>query len=61
VAWAAKAAESRARLKVVAAAMVSRCGDGRLLCAITCAAYVKEARGDELKRGHDRETGKVCG
>jgi cellulose synthase/poly-beta-1,6-N-acetylglucosamine synthase-like glycosyltransferase len=61
VAWGAKVAEGRPWLKVLSPAMVYVCGYGPLLCAITFTAYVKEARGAEMKWDKTEKSGKVVG
>jgi len=61
VAWGAKAAESRAGLRLLSPAMIYVCGYGPLLCAITFTAYVKEARGAEMKWDKTEKSGKVLG
>ena len=60
-AWAAKEAEGRGRLRILSPALVYTAGYGPLLCAITFTAYVKEARGAEMKWDKTEKTGKVLG
>jgi cellulose synthase/poly-beta-1,6-N-acetylglucosamine synthase-like glycosyltransferase len=61
VAWAAKEFEGLGRLRVLSPLLVYTAGYGPLLCAITLTAYLKEARGAEMKWDKTVKTGKVLG
>ncbi len=58
-AWAAKLAEQHARLRFLSPALIYISGYGPLLCAITVAAYLAEARGAEQLWEKTEKTGKV--
>jgi len=60
VAWAAKLLESRGRWRLLSPLFVYVAGYGPLLCAITFAAYIYEARGAEMTWDKTEKTGKVA-
>jgi cellulose synthase/poly-beta-1,6-N-acetylglucosamine synthase-like glycosyltransferase len=60
VAWCAKLLEHRGKLRILSAPLIYIAGYGPLLCAITFAAYVAEARGAEMKWDKTEKTGKVA-
>jgi cellulose synthase/poly-beta-1,6-N-acetylglucosamine synthase-like glycosyltransferase len=60
VAWIAKLLEQRGHLRLLSPALIYIAGYGPLLCAITFAAYVMEARGAEMKWDKTEKTGKVA-
>jgi cellulose synthase/poly-beta-1,6-N-acetylglucosamine synthase-like glycosyltransferase len=60
VAWAGKLLETRGRWRLLSPLFVYLAGYGPLLCAITLASYVYEARGAEMKWDKTEKTGKVA-
>jgi cellulose synthase/poly-beta-1,6-N-acetylglucosamine synthase-like glycosyltransferase len=59
-AWAAKLLEQRGKLRIVSPLLIYISGYGPLLCAITFAAYISEARGAEMKWDKTEKSGKVA-
>jgi hypothetical protein len=59
VAWLAKEVERWARWRRLSPVLLQIAGYGPLLCAVTFAAYVKEARGAEMKWDKTEKTGAV--
>ncbi|MEM7091793.1 MAG: glycosyltransferase [Actinomycetota bacterium] len=59
VAWGSRNLEKRARLRWLSPLLVYAGGYGPLLCAITFASYVKEARGAEMAWDKTEKSGKM--
>jgi len=59
-AWAAKLLEQRAKLRILSPLLIYISGYGPLLCAITFAAYISEARGAEMKWDKTEKSGKMA-
>jgi hypothetical protein len=59
-AWAAKLLEQRGKLRILSPPLIYISGYGPLLCAITFAAYISEARGAEMKWDKTEKSGKVA-
>lgn len=59
VAWAGKLLESHGRWRLLSPVCVYLAGYGALLCAVTFASYVYEARGAEMKWDKTEKSGKV--